>query len=213
MKTSSFLTVLCAAFAMLTVTLGAEEKQKRAEVSDYPFWTSPKRGYVPAFTPGLNATLQLTEAQREQIAKARAEMMSDATVQAARGISKSDPSVTAEQREKARATLDAANTRLREQVNAILTPEQKTLIEKINAAHAAAIEETGIVYADKFASVKADEAARKRIQEEKTQDTEEQFLNKLDGILNESQKAAMTRAAEEEQQRNAKAATAKKSVK
>ena len=121
--------------------------------------------------------------------------------------------MTAEQRNKARATLDAATARLREQVATILTPEQKALIEKINAAYAAAVEEAGIVYADKFASVKADEAARRRIQEEKSQDTEEQFLHKLDGILSESQKAALTRAGEEEQQRSAKTATTKKPVK
>jgi hypothetical protein len=212
MKTHSFLTLLLVGLTTLAA-LGAEQKQKRSDVADFPFWTSAKRGYVTAFVPGLNATLQLTDAQREQIAKARDEMANDAAVQAARGISKSDPSVTAEQRDKARATMDAATARLREQVASILTPEQKALIEKINAAYAAAVEETGIVYADKFASVKADEAARRRIQEEKSQDTEEQFLHKLDGILTESQKAALARAGEEEQQRNAKAATAKKPVK
>ena len=85
MKTYSLLTLLFVGIMTLG-TLGADEKQKRSEVADYPFWTSAKRGFVPAFVPGLNATLELTDAQREQIAKARDEMANDAAVQAARGI-------------------------------------------------------------------------------------------------------------------------------
>ncbi|RBP40351.1 hypothetical protein DES53_10858 [Roseimicrobium gellanilyticum] len=212
MKTRSFLTLLLVGCTTLAA-LGAESKLKRADLSGFPFWSSPKRGFVPPFIPGLNATLQLTDAQAEQIAKAQSDMGNDESVKAARSLSKSDTSVTAEQREKARATMDAATARMREQIATILTPEQKTLIEKINAVYAAASEETGIVYADKFASIKADPEARKRIQEEKNQDMEEQFLSKLDGILNESQKAALAQAAEAEIQRNAKAAATKKTAK
>lgn len=91
--------------------------------------------------------------------------------------------MTAEQREKARAAQEAATARLHEKVATILTAEQKALIEKINAAYSGAVEDTGVVYADKFASVKADEAARRRLQEDKNQDTEEQFFHKLDGSV------------------------------
>ena len=112
---------------------------------------------------------------------------------------------------EAQAALEGAKARLRERVAAILTPDQKALIEKINAAYAAANEETGIIYADKFASpyVKEDPEARGRLQQEKNQDTEEGFLHKLDGILNPTQREAMTRAAENEAQRNAPAGTKK----
>jgi Spy/CpxP family protein refolding chaperone len=193
--------------------LNAAEKQKASAGDDYPFWSAKKRGYVGEFVPGLNAVLELTDAQRQQLAAARDEMSGDEAVKAARSMAKSDPNVTAEQRDKARATIEAANARLREKVAAILTPDQKALIEKINAAYAAAVEETGIVYADKFASVKADEAARRRIQEEKNQDMEEQFLQKLDGILTASQKEAMNRTAQEEEQRAANTATKRKPAK
>lgn len=193
--------------------LDAAEKQKASPGDDFPFWSAKKRGYVGQFVPGLNAVLQLTDSQREQMTAARNEMSGDEAVKAARSIAKSDPNVTAEQRDKARATIDAANARFREKVAAILTPDQKALIEKINASYAAAAEETGIVYADKFASVKADEAARRRIQEEKNQDMEEQFLHKLDGILTATQKDAMNRAAQEEEERAATTATTRKPAK
>lgn len=77
-------------------SIGAAEKEKRADVSDYPFWNAPKRGHVAPFVPGLNAVLDLTDAQKQQISAARDEMQADAAVQAARSISKSDPSVTAD---------------------------------------------------------------------------------------------------------------------
>jgi Spy/CpxP family protein refolding chaperone len=212
MKSNRIIIPLLVAILALT-TVHAAEKEKRANISDYPFWTMKKRGAVPQLAPGLNAVLGLTDAQVQQIAAAREEMSNDEAVKAARSIPKSDPNVTAEQREKGRAAMEAASARLREKVAAILTAEQKTLIEKINAAYASAVEDTGVVYADKFASVKADEAARKRIQEEKNQDIEEQFFHKLDALLSPSQKEAMKRAAGEEQERNAKAATVKKPAK
>jgi hypothetical protein len=211
MKLNSFILLIAGLTGL--APLGAAEKPKFPDVSDYPFWTAQKRGQVGQFVPGLNAALQITDAQKEQIATAREAFSSDEGAKAARGISKSDPNVTAEQREKARAALEAATARLRERIGTILTAEQKTLIEKINAAYAAATEETGIIYADKFATVKADQAARRRIQEEKNQDIEEQFLHKLDGILTAGQKEAMTRAAAEEEERNAKAVNTKKPAK
>jgi hypothetical protein len=120
---------------------------------------------------------------------------------AARSISKSDPSVTQEQRDKARATVDAANTKLREKVASILTPEQKALIAKVNEAYQATVDEIGVVYEEKYASIKADPAARQRVQQEKNQDTEDHFLHKLDTLLTPAQRDAMTKAAEEEQRR------------
>ena len=206
--TLSLLAAACAALAPLS----AAEKQKTADLSGYPFFAGKKGGYATQYAPGLTATLLLTDMQKQEIAAAQADMANDEGVKAARGISKGDPNVTAEQRDKARASMDAASNRLRERVNAILTSEQKALIEKINAAYLAAIEDTGIVYADKFATpnVKADEAARKRLQEEKNQDTVDQFLHKLEVVLTPAQREAMTRAAEEEAKRSAMAAGSKK---
>jgi len=80
-----------------------------------------------------------------------------------------------------------------------------------NAAYQAALDEVGTVYEEKFATIKADPAARKRVQDEKNQDTEDHFLHKLDTLLTPAQKDAMTKAAEEEQRRGA--ASPKKPVK
>jgi hypothetical protein len=100
--------------------------------------------------------------------------------------------------------------RLRAKVAAILTPEQKALIEKINAAYAAAAEETATLYSERFASVKGDDAARHRIQEEKNKELEEQFRRKLGSILTANQTKALNGAADEEQQRAASEGIRKK---
>src|SRR5262249_21646203 len=140
-----------------------DEKQKALSVGDYPFWASKKRPEAPQFVPGLNAILQLTPAQVEQIATARNEVNGDEAVKAARSVSKNDPSVTQEQRDKARAVVEAASAKLRERVAGILTPEQTALIAKVNGAYQTSMEEIGTVYEEKFASVKADPAARQRL--------------------------------------------------
>lgn len=199
------------ALAVQGAEVKKEEKQKLPNMVDYPFWKSEKRGDVTQFVPGLNAALELTPAQEEQIAAARTESMNDEALKAFRGLSKSDPSVTDEQRQKARAAVEAANVKLRERVTKILTPQQAELLAKVNAAYLATVEEIGTVYSEKFASVKGDEAARKRIQEEKSQDVEDHFLGKLDGILSPAQKDAMTKAAQEEQRRGAQATVKKPS--
>lgn len=68
--------LLMAGLTAITVA-GAAEKTKASTVTDYPLWSSKKRGFVPQFVPGLTAVLQLTDAQREKIAAARDEMSND----------------------------------------------------------------------------------------------------------------------------------------
>lgn len=196
------LTLFAVRLVAITIigTVGAAEKQKKADVSGFPFWKSEKQPHAQPFVLGLNAALELTDAQKEQIVAAQNEMNNDEAVKASRALKKGDPSVTEEQRDKARAAMEAATTRLHEKVNSILTPEQRALVEKINAARVAAVEEVGIVYKDKF-SIKGDEAARRRVMEEKNQDLAEGFLGKLDVLLSVSQKEAMARAAADEEQR------------
>ena len=207
MKTKLFLIVLATSLTAASAFAAPEKesKEKGTGAIDYPFWTSKKSTGSSQFVPGLNATLQLTPAQLEQLSAARSEAANDPAVAAGRGLSKNDPSVTDEQRAKARAAVDAANAKLKEQVAAILTPAQNELVAKINKAYADTIEEIGTVYSEKFANTKGVEGARERVMQEKQQDTIDRFQSKLDTILTPEQKSAMTRAAEEEQKRSAKA--------
>src|SRR4051812_43066396 len=119
MKTRTLHIGLLAGIITVAIIMSAAA-QKAPTIGDYPFWSAQKRGAVGQFVPGLNSVLQLSDAQTQQIAAARNEMANDEGVKAARGISKSDPTVTPEQREKVRATMDAATARLQEKVATIL---------------------------------------------------------------------------------------------
>jgi hypothetical protein len=194
MKTHLLL-VPCVATMLAIGGAPAAEKQKSATVSGYPFWTAPKRGPVTEFVPGLDAVLNLTEAQKAQIAAAYAEMMDDATVKAARGLSKNDPSVTTEQREAARAAIDAATARMRSKVDAVLTVEQKAMIENINGAYAAATQEVGATYQVKVASTKIVGEERMRMQQQQRDEVDALFRLKLGEMLTTEQIIAMEAAA------------------
>lgn len=197
-----FIRVALATF--LISSIGAAEKEKRADVSDYPFWTAPKRGHVAPFVPGLNAVLDLTDAQKQQISAARDEMQGNAAVQAARSISKSDPSVTAEEREKARAAVEAAAAQMHGKVSAVLTVEQKAMIENINGAYAEAAKQIGATYQEKVGAVKVGPEERRRMQQSQREEVDALFRSRLDEMLTPEQKILMADAARREQQKGAR---------
>lgn len=185
-------------------SIGAAEKEKRADVSDYPFWNAPKRGHVAPFVPGLNAVLDLTDAQKQQISAARDEMQADAAVQAARSISKSDPSVTADERDKARAVVEAAAAQMHGKVSAVLTVEQKAMIENINGAYAEAAKQIGATYQEKVGAVKVGPEERRRMQQSQREEVDALFRSRLDEMLTPEQKILMADAARWEQQKGAR---------
>lgn len=203
----SHLSFVRVAIGIIAITgVATAEKERRADVSGYPFWSAPKRGHVAPFVPGLNAVLDITDAQKQQIAAAREEMLSDPAVQSARSMSKSDPKVTAEDRDKARAGIEAAEAKMHEKVAAVLTVEQKAIIENINGAYAEAAKQVGATYQVKFESVKVGPEERQRMQQSQREEVATLFQSKLDEMLSPAQKTAMESAAKKEGQKNTKVA-------
>lgn len=190
---------------ILTCGAFAAEKQKSASVSDYPFWTAPKKGAsVAQFVPGLTAVLELTEAQKQQIAAAREEMVNDEGVKAARSLPKVDPNVTEAQRDKARADVEAATAKMQEKVNAILSVEQKAMIANINGAYAEASKQVGATYSEKFGAVKVGPEERMRMQQAQREEVETLFRRMLGEMLSPAQKEAMAAAAALEEKKSTK---------
>jgi hypothetical protein len=204
--------IVFAVFAMAP-SIAAEKEAARSDVSNYPFWSAPKRGAVSQFVPGLTAVLGLSDAQKQQISAAYDAMMNDEGVKTARAFSKNDPSVTDAQRETARKAVETATAQMREKVDAILTVEQKAMIGNIDGAYATAAQETSAAYQDKFAVVKNDAEARQRLQQEQREELDKLFQRKLDEMLTAEQKQAVAAAAAQEQARNAKVAGNKKPAK
>lgn len=190
------------------------QKLKSSDVSDYPFFHAHKKGgQVAQFIPGLTAALMLTDEQKQRIVAARDEVFGSEPVASARRISKSDPNMTAEQRDAARKAVETATATLRERVGTILTADQQALIERINKAFAEASEIDSINYEERFVSAKGDDVLMARLREEKKEELDETFHKLLKKVLNADQTAAMDRAAEFENQRNKASAAFKKPAK
>src|SRR4029079_733859 len=129
-----------AAAALLAVPAYAQ-KEKKAELRDFPFWSAPKIPHARAFAPGLQAALQLTPEQTGKILAAIASTIDSEEIR--KLPRKGDPNATADDLAKANAKRQDASEKLYKEVGAILTRDQKGLIEKVNDAYGKVVAEVG----------------------------------------------------------------------
>lgn len=206
-------TVMALLVVACCVAAVAQKEKKRPDVGNFPFWTAKKTARVGPFVPGLNVVLMLTDEQKEKIVAARQETIgSDAVVAAGRAL-KTDPNASEAQKEAARKVVEEARAQLDAKVAAILTPEQKSLIEKINALYAEVQESVRAEFQGQFVAAKGNEQEAARVQKEFREKAAAQFANRLIGILTPEQRTAIEVAAAEEKKREAEATTKKKGEK
>ncbi len=196
-------TLLSMIAALILLSPAYAQKKKVAEVGDYPFWSTTKQPRTKAFVPGLNAVLQLTAEQTEQINKAKEEILGTDEVKAAIKAGKAADA-------NARSTVETAQKKLHEKVESILSPNQKSLIEKINNAYTNARSNAVEAKQADFTSNKGNKEALAKIQAEIQEKTASEFNSKLTSILNVEQKAAFDKATEEEKKRAADSSKVKK---
>ncbi len=175
--------------------------QKKAELQDFPFWTAPKTPHAKAFVPGLQAALELTPEQVEKILAARTATVDSPEVRALK--SKNDPNATADELATATAKRAEATEKLFKEVEAILTKDQKSLIEKINDGYAKTAAEVGEGFQANFAAAKGNAEEMAKARKEYGEAVVAAFDKKLDGILSTDQKTAVKKAAEVEAKRAA----------
>ncbi len=192
-------TVLAVAVAALFVAPVSAQKEKKAELNDFPFWTAPKTLHARAFAPGLQAALELTPAQIEKIVAARTATVDDPELR--KLPNKNDPNATADDLAKANAKRAEATEKLFKEVDLILTKEQKALIEKINDAYAKIGSEIGGEFQAKFAAAKGNAEDTAALRKEQAEAIRTAFEKKLDALLTNDQRAAVKKAAEEEAKR------------
>jgi hypothetical protein len=194
--------VLALAVAGLLGTPSLAQK-KPPELGDFPFWTHPKQPHARAFVPGLQAALELTPEQVEKILAARAATVDSPEI---RGLKrKGDPDATADELNKAAAKRAEATGKLFQEVDGILTQEQKTLIAKINEAYEKVAADVGEEFAPKFVAAKGNAEEMAAARREKDEALVAAFNKKLDGLLSAEQKKAVEKAAEVEKKRAAEA--------
>jgi hypothetical protein len=191
---------LLAAVALL-VAAGAlpvlGQKPKVPSVVPLPVWTA-KGLSSTQFVPGLTAALLLTTGQREQLARAWQETMGSEAVAAAGRTLKRDPTATEAQRQAARAVIDAASAGLQQRIAAILTTDQKSLIEWINSVFTEVGKTVAAEMEKEYAAAKGDKEALGWVQQQWQEKLDTAFLAKLKEMLNPEQWAALTKAMEQE---------------
>jgi hypothetical protein len=196
MRTKSLLALaalLCVAGAMPA----SAKKAGPPSVAHLPVWTVKGRP-TSQFEPGLTAALLLGPEQREQLARAWQETSGSEAVYAAGRTVKLDPNASEEQKQAARAVIEAAAANFRQRIDAILTTDQKALIQWINGIYAEVGKTVRAEMEAEYAAAKGDKAASERLEPQRREKLESAFLQKLKEILTPEQWAAMMAAAEEE---------------
>lgn len=173
-------------------------QEKRPGVADFPFWSAPKQVYARQFVPGLNAALLLTAEQVEKLAAVRRETIGDPSLVESARKQKGDRNATAEQRQAVREAVQAAHEQLRARTAEILTTEQKALVARINATWADVQATVRQEFEPRFTVSKGNPDEQATVQKEYRAKVAEQFTQTVENLLTADQRAAMTKAAEEE---------------
>jgi hypothetical protein len=177
---------------MLLLVTAVSAAEKKPAIGNFPFWSAPKREFADQFVPGLNAALLLTPEQIEQLHAARRETLESDAVKA---LPRKDPNLSEAQREAARKIMSDAHANLRTKVSNILTAEQRSLIERINAAHQE-VEKTVLdEFQPRMVAAKGNDQLQETLRREFRERVTADFTGKLDRLLSPNQKAARDQAA------------------
>ena len=181
--------------ASLCLATLAEAEAKKPTIGNFPFWSMPKQEFADQLVPGLNAALLLSDEQIIKLQEARRETIDN---EKNRPKKDKDANVPEAEREARRKATQEAYANLRIKVSNILTAEQRTLIEQINAAHLEVSKAAADEFAVQLTSSKGNEDLQKSLQQQKRDRIAANFKSKLEGLLSPNQKAAWEKAAAEE---------------
>ncbi|MBI3875517.1 MAG: hypothetical protein HY300_06070 [Verrucomicrobia bacterium] len=174
------------------------QKEKKATIGNFPFWAAVKGNQKAGqLVPGLNAVLQLTEEQIKQIQTAASDAYGNEEFRTRLAKAK-DTNTSAAEREALRAEYEKAEAAMHDRVARVLTAEQQALIAKINATHAEAMGAIRDEFQNRYATVKGDDEARKRLQAEMKEKLDTDFIGRINSFLTPAQRAAREQAAAEE---------------
>lgn len=183
-------------FVVLTMLImTAAEAAEKPAIGNFPFWSAPKREFADQFVPGLNAALLLTSEQITQLHAARRETLESDAI---KSLPRKDPNLTEAQREAARKIMSDAHATLRTKVSNILTAEQRSLIERINAAHQEVEKAVQDEFQPRVTAAKGNDQLQETLRRESRERITADFTSTLDGLLSPNQKAARDQSAADE---------------
>ncbi len=181
--------------ASLCLAMLAEAQEKKPAIGNFPFWSVPKQEFADQLVPGLNAALLLSDEQIVKLHEARRETIDNEQL---RGKKDKSATLSDAEREARHKATQEAYTNLRTKVSNILTAEQRTLIEQINAAHLEVTKAASDEFGPQLTGAKGNDDLQKRLQQEKRDRIAVNFKAKLESILSPNQKAAWEAAATQE---------------
>jgi Spy/CpxP family protein refolding chaperone len=191
-------------------TFAAKPKKMPSLPSGELFFTMKGQPYAMERNfPGITAALMLSEDQKAALSEAQTETIASPELRQKRAATKEKNNGTDEQREAVRREIEEARAKLSERVAAILTPEQKALVEKIQAAAMQAQLEARTTFEAEFNGAKGDKARQEELREKMRVEAEDLLVQKLEKILTPEQMQAVQKAAME-QRANEEAARKKK---
>lgn len=177
------------------------QKQKATDLSGFPLlWSAKKAPLTGPFVPGLNAALLLTDAQKEKLIAARDETLSNEKLQKLGAGVKLNANASDAEREAARKATDEARDQFKTRVEAILTAEQRKLVERLNGIYDEALTAAQESYRGQLEQVvKTDKARMEELRKELREKGLADFKARLEGTLSKEQWAALTQAAAAEE--------------
>ncbi|MBC7817913.1 MAG: hypothetical protein IAG10_13560 [Planctomycetaceae bacterium] len=181
--------------ASLCLATLAEAQAKKPAIGNFPFWSVPKQEFADQLVPGLNAALLLSDEQIVKLHEARRETIDSEQLKSKKS---KDPNVPDPEREARQKARQEAYVNLKTKVSNILTAEQRTLIEQINAAHLEVSKAAAEEFSTQLVSAKGNEDLQKSLQQQKRDRFTANFKAKLEGLLTPNQKAAWEKAAAQE---------------
>jgi predicted component of type VI protein secretion system len=145
--------------------------------------------------PGVTGAVRLNDEQKQKLAAAIEETIDRREVRAAMATAKLNPNATEAQKQEARRLIEQARADLQKRVAQILAPEQKKLIERINAAAAEAQRQTSEAMQDDLLAIKTDPSRKEKVMKEYQQRVRSGMESRVLGLLDAEGQAAFKKAA------------------
>lgn len=145
--------------------------------------------------PGVTGAVRLSDEQKQKLAAAIEETVNRREVRAAMATAKLNPNATEAQKQEARRLIQQARAELQKRAAQILTPAQKTLVEKINGAVAEAQRQTREAMQDDLLAVKTDPSRKDKVQKEYQQRVRAAMESRVMDLLDADAQAALKKAA------------------
>jgi hypothetical protein len=145
--------------------------------------------------PGIVAAFMFTEDQKIALNEEYQETVADPQLREKGASLKNNPAVTDAERDEMRKQMAEARAELQKQVETILTPEQKALIPRIQAAAEQALKGAREAFPADPGAAKGEKTRSKELDEKIRVEAEDLFVQQLEKFLKPEQMEAVRLAA------------------